>query len=73
MNDGGPAFPQTNETTPVSTTRFGPIPGGISSRDYFAAAALQGIIANGCLSRFQDHCADLAYQYADAMILRREK
>ncbi len=51
MNDGGPAFPHVAEivshdpetgnmmTKPITD-------GGMSLRDYFAAAALQGLIAN---------------------------
>lgn len=59
LNDGGPAFPGE---------------GGMSLRDYFAAAALTGIRsksdADDCLSR--DRAAYNAYIQADAMIAARE-
>ncbi len=71
-NDGGPAFPNP------STTLSGLIP-GMSLRDYFAAAALQGNRAarvklpdtNHPLSAEQ--MASIAYQDADAMIAERNK
>lgn len=40
MNDGGTAFPQPDDSEP-----------GMSVRDYFAAKAMQGAIANGALER----------------------
>jgi hypothetical protein len=53
---------------------------GISIRDYFAAAALQGLMA---ASKSTEHgrvyavdapdWANIAYQYADAMLLERQK
>jgi hypothetical protein len=66
INDGGPAFPRTGadgHTSPQS---------GMTIRDYFAAAALQGFLAydGGGKSCLQD--AELAYQAADAMIRARE-
>lgn len=92
-DDGGPAFPcEVNELTgthvkmegidyPCSQVRRYP---GLSLRDYFAAAALQGICANPDISghaadkgyRAQDVRLDYAasaYAQADAMIAEREK
>jgi hypothetical protein len=40
-------------------------------RDYFAAAALTGLLANR-LGRYSDMAED-AYKYADAMLAEREK
>ena len=65
MNDGGPAFPFTFDDIDSTCS-------GMSLRDYFAAAALQGLIAS-----MQDgtpvFTAKLVYDYADAMLAQREK
>ena len=60
-NDGGPAFPADFQL--YST--------GMTLRDYFAAAALQGILANGGGASWDDD-ATHAYLCADAMIKARE-
>lgn len=61
INDGGPAFP-------VECLSI-----GMTLRDYFAAAALQGSIANPESSGdWNDFAAD-AYRYADAMLERRKR
>jgi hypothetical protein len=65
INDGGPAFPRTGadgHTSPQS---------GMALRDYFAAAALQGLIANGGCPTWDDD-AKAAYAAADAMLKARE-
>lgn len=72
-NDGGSAFPQieTNQVgergeywTDVSST------GGMSLRDYFAAKAMQGLLANPGDWNAETHAerAAFAYAQADAMI-----
>jgi len=56
INDGGPAFP-----TPAGIQHND----GITLRDYFAAAALQGLLA------YDGDCSTaigLAYHTADAML-----
>ena len=64
INDGGPAFPRTGadgHTSPQS---------GMTLRDYFAAAALQGLLA------YDADCSSaigLAYHTADAMLDWRKK
>jgi hypothetical protein len=65
-DNGGPAFP-----TPQREGTFGESQDGMSLRDYFAAAAVQGICAKG----FQTEAvaAAQAYRLADAMIAAREK
>jgi hypothetical protein len=89
MKDGGPAFPlQTRIPSGtggvVDTERYEQMSAirGMSLRDYFAAAALQGIIAcptahrvkdTGVEVNTMDQAAEIAYQYADAMLLEREK
>jgi hypothetical protein len=45
---------------------------GMSLRDYFAAAAMQGIMASGSGAMVRDHAA-LAYALADAMLAERAK
>lgn len=76
MNDGGPAFPVSNEQSDdgLSASK------GMSLRDFFAAGAMQGWLAswpstadhpdislNGASS-----IARLSYAIADAMIAERE-
>lgn len=61
INDGGPAFPSETEW-------------GVTLRDYFAAAALQGNLAVGCYEGKDawDKAAKDAYRLADAMLKARE-
>ena len=68
INDGGSAFPHTTQwdgITPAINHN------GMTLRDYFAAAALQGILANGGGS-WDEHDAKHAYLCADAMLNARE-
>lgn len=81
-NDGGPAFPLAVDINALWQKND-----GMNLRDYFAAAALTGILADPqktiqveALSRKQDDDAfisktnaALAYCYADAMIAERDK
>jgi hypothetical protein len=77
-NDGGPAFPR-----PISEDRSsGDLPdgnrmvreqGGMSLRDYFAAAALTGILAQTPKADHASEFARQAYVCADAMLSEREK
>lgn len=46
---------------------------GMSLRDYFAAKALQGILANPERNSLPDGAAYNAYKYADAMMKERTK
>jgi hypothetical protein len=73
INDGGPAFPHTTQwdgITPAINHH------GISMRDYFAAAALQGFCANqNSFPTKNEHFANLAedsFKAADAMLKARE-
>lgn len=70
-NDGGSAFPE-------------PIPsqcGGMSLRDYFAAKAMQGMLAYPGDERRGSHhnnndaegVSQMSYAYADAMLAERAK
>lgn len=63
--DGGPAFPKEG---PLGS-------GGMSLRDYFAAKAMQEIMAR-CRAEGGLHMgeiAELAYKQADWMLTEREK
>lgn len=84
-NDGGPAFPVECTWTDegIMGKQTGPSSGmytGLTLRDYFAAAALQGLIAypddmTG-IANDEDWMPTLstrAYKYADAMLEAREK
>lgn len=66
INDGGPAFPLQS-----IGPEFQPGYSGMTLRDYFAAAALQGLLCNGGGPSW-DGDAKNAYQAADAMLKARE-
>ncbi|MCJ9707845.1 hypothetical protein LWS69_02215 [Bordetella hinzii] len=76
INDGGPAFPITEQDTTCSVSP------GLSLRDYFAAKAMQALIMTG--STVSKNTPEgiltlparvgippLAYEYADAMLAAR--
>jgi hypothetical protein len=66
--DGGQAFP-------VTDMNGGPASGGMSLRDYFAAAALQGFLAHPDPDPDKPAVtfAAWAYEQADAMLAARER
>ena len=87
---GGPAFPVTKRWMESYMDGSGydrkkeviGLNGGMTLRDYFAAAALQGIIANGPNAQLMDvaqglrggkHEVEAAYVWADAMLAERER
>lgn len=63
-NHGGYAFPTGLPLEGGNT-------GGMTLRDYFAAAALQGMLANPNASYIADETAVDAYEFADAMLVQR--
>ena len=66
-NTGGPAFPLIGDWSQVKKE-------GMTLRDYFAAKALQGLIASFPTSLPPAVMAsEAAYQYADAMLKERDK
>jgi hypothetical protein len=73
MITGGPAFPTQNYQT------LAPIPTGysegITTRDYFAAKAMQAMLAhpNSSDTAGPESFANAAYKMADAMLSQREK
>ncbi len=77
INDGGPAFPCVYYSEPIGS--IGPqftIKGGMTLRDYFAAAALQGIISDVSVPASSKKDGELvsqsAYAFADAMLKAKE-
>lgn len=67
-NDGGPAFPLISEDHRAIRHI------GLSLRDYFAAAALQGMLASSSPGQFSEaDYAGAAYTQADAMLAERNK
>ncbi len=64
MDNGGPAFPRVVKDTGEPTE----IHFGMSLRDYFAAAAMQGISGNTDYDFSVDNMAVFAYEQADAML-----
>jgi hypothetical protein len=73
INDGGPAFPHTTQWDGINPAINYH---GISMRDYFAAAALQGIISDASvlasLKKDGELVSRSAYHFADAMLKARE-
>lgn len=59
---GGAAFPKTDV-----------VGCGMTLRDYFAAKAMQGILANPEYDMPNESLAGEAYKIADAMIRQRDK
>lgn len=74
--DGGPAFPQGIASTPMGDMYCSwekhPDFGGMTLRDYFAAAALQGMCADSSRNGAIKVYAEEAYKYADAMLEARK-
>ena len=62
---GGPAFPQPTDST-LSWQ-------GMTLRDYFAAKAMQGSLANDDDINYPDKFAEWCYEIADAMLKERIK
>lgn len=72
INDGGPAFPHKRQIRCNGEVIDSEMEPGMSLRDYFAAAALQGILADGYQTKSWGGHAECAYQAADAMLKARE-
>lgn len=62
MNNGGPAFPAPAGVAHITEQ-------GMTLRDYFAAKAMQGVLAGWTTSMPpKEILAIAAYEYADAML-----
>lgn len=68
-DDGGFAFPCEND----SNKYYNWINKGMTLRDYFAAAALQGLLANEGQNDFESQYGIRAYAIADAMLQARKE
>lgn len=68
-NDGGPAFPVTAEQSPNGIC---PLP-GMTLRDYLAAAALSGLLANSSWELGWRETSQHAYECADEMLAESRK
>ena len=73
IRTGGPAFPQQQgyPQLPDNAPWFE----GLTVRDYFAAKAMQGLIQRGFteFGNAASQYANLAFEYADAMLEAREQ
>ena len=74
QNDGGSAFPCVYYSEPIGSIGSQlTIKGGMTLRDYFAAAALQGLMAQfDPENELEHHIAKWSYKAADAMLKARE-
>ena len=71
-DDGGPAFPFPDTHFSSGKVQYGS--NGMTLRDYFAAAALQGMCANHeALKKGTSWLVAHAYNAADAMLAERNK
>ena len=68
-----PAFPQSDPIANEFHKKFG-TDRGMTLRDYFAAKAMQGMMADGQAFRLvaESTLANTAYEIADAMLKARE-
>ena len=77
QEDGGPAqTPPQEEYMAMMREANSPETKDRNLRDYFAAAALQGILAQPLESDWAfspELCAGSAYEYADAMLAARKE
>ena len=72
-DNGGPAFPANRDMAHNSNLDHEP---GMTMRDYFAAKAMQAVLAQDglCMAgRWRDGVALGAYMMADAMLAARAK
>ena len=76
-NTGGPAFPVADPFAvkcPPTDAEALRLQQGMTLRDYFAAKALQGLLATdlNCAPEYVQAIADSSYVLADAMMKARE-
>lgn len=75
-HDGGAAFPRVGEQPGTDACPHRVAQSGMSLRDYFAAHALQGLLAQSggtVMSSPKVEGAKFAYEMADAMLEARKK
>jgi len=73
--DGGSAFPRAGNEWSDMTWVEAPAEQGMTLRDYFAAAAMQGLLSRVGHDKINAHdvLAQRTYQIADAMLEAREQ
>jgi hypothetical protein len=72
IDNGGPAFPRAGNEWDAAAWVEAPATNGATMRDYFAAAALTGSLAQGFRGRMCEEIATKCYDMADAMLRARE-
>lgn len=70
INDGGPAFPHKRQIRCNGEVIDSEMEPGMTLRDYFAAAIMQGLMASQY--QVEDPYPIYAYKIADAMLKARE-
>lgn len=71
-DNGGAAFPVAG-LSGLPNDNFIHPQEGMTLRDYFAAAALTGLISTGKYGLLALKCSAVAYNYADAMLAARKE
>ena len=71
LGDGGPAFPIPDSHHANGGVQYGA--NGMTLRDYFAAKALAGMLADTECSSSASNLAQASYLIADAMLAERAK
>lgn len=71
INDGGTAFPYKREFRSNGAVIDYEMETGMTLRDYFAAAALQGLLASNEKGN-SNFFSETSYRLADAMLRARE-
>lgn len=66
---GGPAFPNSKQVGQALIITEG----GMTLRDYFAAKAMQGLLADSNVIGSTENVSTAAYKMADAMLAERNK
>jgi hypothetical protein len=80
LKNGGPAFPRAGHEWSEGSWVAAPVEDGMTLRDYFAAKAMQGLLANPKMSEvilkeggaFGGWIEHSAYSWADAMLKARK-
>ncbi len=73
IDDGGPVAPNMATRTAEGVSSVIEAQGGMTLRDYFAAAALQGMLAYEQGTGASSDYAKWAYEYSDAMLAARKE
>lgn len=71
QDNGGPAFPTNTENSDNVGACYANY--GMTLRDFFAAKAMQGLLADSELKASMDEFAERAYAVADAMLKARQQ